>query len=65
MNLYIIITTAYIKVVRNTIKTNIPIDTNTKYTVSNVIFNNSVIVEAIYEENGKLEALYNILRHIL
>ena len=25
----------------------------------------AVIVEAIYEETGKLEALYNILRHIL
>lgn len=24
----------------------------------------AVIVEAIYEETGKLEALYNILRHI-
>lgn len=25
----------------------------------------AAIVEAIYEETGKLEALYNILRHIL
>ena len=25
----------------------------------------AVIVEAIYEETGKLEALYNILRHLL
>ena len=25
----------------------------------------AVIVEAIYEETGELEALYNILRHIL
>lgn len=25
----------------------------------------AVIVEAIYKETGKLEALYNILRHIL
>ena len=25
----------------------------------------AVIVEAIYEETGRLEALYNILRHIL
>lgn len=25
----------------------------------------AVIVEAIYEETGKLESLYNILRHLL